>query len=175
MNGSIKMVQVRMKKTVNIQLPQPYSPCSDTLNVGTSFLVKELLQQNITYRKKNCFQLCHDKFLDEYAAVNNVTYLEAFDGFGFDYRGNCSHLCPWECQSSIFEIFQHEEIWKDEKESLLVNFFFSDLEYTKILQTVKTTSADLISNTGGVLGLFLELSFWSTCRFILFIFDFVFV
>lgn len=49
--------------------------------------------------------------------------------------------------------------------------FFAEDVYWEISQTIKTTSADLISNTGGVLGLFLELSFTSSYRFINFLFD----
>ena len=56
---------------------------------------------------------------------------------------------------------------------LMLNFYYSDRKYTDITQSVKVTLADFISNNGGILGLFLELSFFSAYRFILFIFDFI--
>ncbi len=52
-------------------------------------------------------------------------------------------------------------------------FYFVDHEQTEITQTEKT--ADLMANTGGVLGLFLELSFLSLYRFILFVVDLIFL
>ena len=58
---------------------------------------------------------------------------------------------------------------------LNMSFFYHDRKYTEVTQSVKVTFADFTSNTGGVLGLFLELSFFSACRFIIFIFDLILV
>lgn len=57
---------------------------------------------------------------------------------------------------------------------LEINFFFSKNKHTELTQAIKTTEADLIANAGGVLGLFLELSFLSAYRFIGFLFDVLF-
>lgn len=57
---------------------------------------------------------------------------------------------------------------------LKMNFFLAENKYTEISQLVKTTGADLISSTGGVLGLFLELSFISSYRFLIFLFEVAF-
>ena len=56
----------------------------------------------------------------------------------------------------------------------IMNFFLSESRYTEISQLVKTSKADLISNAGGVLGLFLEVSFLSFHRLLIFLFDVVF-
>ena len=40
----------------------------------------------------------------------------------------------------------------------LLNFFFSERKYTEISLDVKTTFEELISNTGDILSLFLELT-----------------
>ena len=48
-----------------------------------------------------------------------------------------------------------------------INFFYNDNQYTELTQSVKTTVADLVSNIGGLLGLFLELSFMSAYRLVI--------
>jgi len=52
-----------------------------------------------------------------------------------------------------------------------VNFHFMDEKYTEVTQAVKTTEADFVSNAGGVLGLFLELSFFSVYKLLIFVAD----
>jgi hypothetical protein len=94
----------------------------------------------------------------------------------FDYKGNCSKMCPLECASTSFDIIKNEITLNPNDTNVLnILFFYSDRKYTEITQTVKVTGADFISNVGGVLGLFLELSFFSAYRFILFMFDLVFL
>ena len=44
--------------------------------------------------------------------------------------------------------------------------YFENLEYTEIRQEIKTTIIDLISNIGGLLGLFLGMSFLSFFEFL---------
>ena len=80
-------------------------------------------------------------------------------------------MCPFECSSTTFDIFQNEIEY--DNSSLYMNFFYSDLKYTEITQSVKTTQTDLISNTGGVLGLFFELSFISIYRLINFVLELI--
>ena len=50
-----------------------------------------------------------------------------------------------------------------------MNFYYTERKYTEISQMVKVTGADFVSNTGGVLGLFLELSFLSVYRFVIYV------
>jgi len=77
-----------------------------------------------------------------------------------------------ECTSTTFDIIEND-INLRETNSLNMLFFYSDRKYTEITQSVKVTFADFISNTGGVLGLFMELSFVSAYRFIILIFDLI--
>jgi len=50
------------------------------------------------------------------------------------------------------------------KNNLQLIVSFDNLKYTKISQTPRTTLSALVSNLGGSTGLFLDLSFMSTCR-----------
>jgi hypothetical protein len=151
-------------------LPEPYSPCTEKINAGTSFLVKEIIQQNITYTQKFCYDICFNKYLKEYAVNEGISNYEAYWRLSFDYKGNCSQLCPLECRSTLFEIFQ-TEVSSPVGHSLSMGFYFNDRKYTEILQIIKTTQADLIANTGGVLSLFLNFSFTSVYRVVVFVLD----
>lgn len=161
-----KVVFVGIKKTVDTKLPEPYNNCEGNINSETSHLVMKVLEQNITYRRVNCYDLC----LQEYASKRNISTVDAYNGFNFIVE--CSRLCPAECSSHKFEVDQNElEVRSESPHVSRVTFFFYEPRYTEITQTVKTTEADLISNTGGVLGLFLEISFISAYRFIVYLID----
>ena len=59
--------------------------------------------------------------------------------------------------------FSYEQL----NESFLAfRVYFENLEYTEIRQEIKTTIIDLISNIGGILGLFLGMSFLSFFEFL---------
>jgi hypothetical protein len=89
----------------------------------------------------------------------------------FDYEGNCYRKCPLECEQTTFDVSIGEVAF--DVNVLNMNFFYLDRHYTDISQVAKTSVADLIANTGGVLGLFLELSFLSVYRFLLIGFDLI--
>ena len=153
---------VEIKKLVDRKLAYPYSGCQDNIHPETSRLVKQILAQNITYRQKNCYDLC----LLEYISARNYSMLSVFS-LNFNYPGNCSHLCPLECETVTFETDVNTFETDALNNTISINFFYSDNKYTEIVQSEKTSGADLIANTGGVLSLFLEFSFWSVYRFIL--------
>lgn len=165
-------VYMGIKKTVNLMLPKPYSDCTENIDSEMSDLVEKILEQNITYRRDYCFDLCYNNYLENYALSLNISKYQASSNFTFDFKGNCSQFCPLECSSTSFETFKNELPISC---NFLINFYFTDRKYTEISQIVKTTGADLISNTGGILGLFLELSFFSFSRFIIYFYDIIFV
>ena len=168
-----KIFRVGMKKNIERKEPFPYSNCTQNINSDTSYLVNEIIQQNITYRQRYCYDRCFWEKSKENYLSKNLTEQDLID---FDYKGNCSKLCPLECSSTTFDIIQNEmNLNPNDPNVLDIHFYYSDRKYTEITQSVKVTGADFISNTGGLLGLFLELSFFSAYRFILFIFDLIFV
>lgn len=107
---------------------------------------------------------------------------------GFDfrekfYRSNiedyCYKYCPLECDSVHYNIIQSNYMYPYSGAVLnekLPNFtsneevkmkyyefyiYYSELKYVSISQTPKTQPADLVSNIGGILGLFIGVSFLS--------------
>ena len=116
--------------------------------------------------------MCYDNYLKEYALSYNMTLLDVYNTLDFDYKSYCSELCPLECESTYYKFSKNE--MRSDDELLYMNFYFTNNRYTEISQTIKTTEADLISNTGGVLGLFLELSFISAYNLVNLIFDYFF-
>lgn len=159
-----KNILVEMKKVVEKKLPEPYSRCQTKINSETSRLVKQVLAQNITYRQLNCYDLC----LLEYASARNISRQFAYLSLRFNYQGNCSQLCPLECDSNLFELSEDIYHYIEENNNYLwFNIFYSQNKYTEISQAAETTVADLISNNGGVLGLFVELSLIVITRWIM--------
>lgn len=156
-----KLFYVDIEKTIDSKLPYPYSDCTEDITIGSSDLVKELIEQNITYRKSNCYELCRLKYVQYAQLHRNESMLD------FKYKQNCSHLCPLECESKTFRVDSNDLAFQSSQEGLLrMNFFYSSNKHIELTQTVKTTTNDVISNIGGVLELFIELSFLSVYRFI---------
>lgn len=172
-----KQTDVGFTKTIDTKLPEPYSTCTDNINPETSVLVRNIIERNMTYRQVKCYELCYLNYLGNYSRSLNNTINNVYLSLSFNYKGNCSHLCPLECQTISFDSTEHsiENFTQGTDNSRLeMNFFFSKNKHTELTQAIKTTEADLIANTGGVLGLFLELSFLSAYRFIRLLFDLVF-
>lgn len=156
-----KLFYVDIEKTIDTKLPYPYSDCTEDITIETSDLVKELVEQNITYRKSNCYELCRLKYV-QYAQLHRNESMP-----DFKYKQNCSDLSPLECESKTFRVKSNDLVFQRSREALLrMNFFYSSNKHTELTQTVKTTTNDVISNIGGVLELFIELSFLSVYRFI---------
>ena len=164
-----KNIYIGIKKTVDIQLPEPYNNCKENVNPDMSRLVKKILEQNMTYRKINCYDLC----LEEYALGRNLSVMDVFNRNEFHYVDSCFQHCPLECKSNIFEAVKSEQEIDDGSSYGFsrINFHFVDNKFTEVTQAVKITESDLVSNTGGVLGLFLELSFWSVYRLVISVLD----
>ena len=175
-------VRTEIQKTIDEKLPEPYNPCLDkeSINKFESKLVKEIIENDYDYRQLNCYDLCYQKFIESLAGLRNISLLEAFQNTSnFNRKENCDNFCPLECDSVNYETSEIERVLIEEdfdyyietflnnsndykKENLLVlRIEYSELKYTQISQTAKMTATDLISNIGGVLGVFLELSFYS--------------
>ena len=185
-------VGIKFKKIVDEKLPQPYNPCidRDSINKFDSKLVREFTRIHDVYRRVNCFDLCYQDHLESVAILMNVTLLEAFRNISkFNQHYQCDHLCPLECDSISFEISvnqiplidsEYNFFWKRylnnsngyEKEKLLVlRLEYDEMKYTQMSQTAKMTLTDLVSNIGGVLGVFLEMSFYTAYRICYFLLD----
>ena len=105
----------------------------------------------------------------------------------------CAPLCPLECDSISYEIstsfskFPKQQYAYELKNNSIINskysnlnlsiddiqknviafnVYYKDLKYTKITQTAKMNIEDLISHLGGLLGLFIGVSFLSVAEII---------
>lgn len=167
-----KFVNINIKKIVDAKLPEPYNACKEEISPSTSHLVEHILKQGIAYRQENCYDLC----FSEHLLARNIAIQSSWyqvNSVDFNYHGNCSHLCPPKCLNIEYQTSTTSYTRADRNKSAYLVFYLKNNRYTEITQRVKTTEIDLIANIGGVLGLFLELSFVSVYRFIVFIIDII--
>ncbi len=111
----------------------------------------------------------------------------------------CSKFCPLECDSIIYTItsdmeaitgkgnisdnvrnyypyFKNYNTYEDiNKNYVGIRVFYKDLKYTLISQEPKTETFNFVSNIGGILGLFLGLSFLSFVEIIEIFFEIFFI
>jgi len=142
-----KFAFVHFELMSDTKQPKPYTECTEEINAATSHLVKQILDQNLIYRQIYCLDLLAYQQKEE--------------------------LCPLECVSVSFDIKVNEFKFFDPRKnkSLVVNFFYPNGRFTELKQSVKTSTADAIANTGALVGLFLELTFVSAYRFMGFFID----
>ena len=171
-----------MEKSVETKLELPFNKCWDRIN---------------------CFEICFENFVKNYALKHQISEDEAKvieEVKNYDRETNCNDLCPLECESthykitgsmlSLTEYSEYSLPWipvVEKKLNITVNsteefnknfleifVYFDSLQYTKISQPPKTTLSALVSNFGGSTGLFLDLSFMKACRAIEFILGVIF-
>jgi hypothetical protein len=125
---------VEMKKTIETKEQMPYSNCTQSINSETSHLVRKILQQNITYRQKDCFEECFEDFIGRHYSSQKLTNREVIQLKNrFDYKGKCLNLCPLECTSTTFDIIKNEmSLNPNDPKLLMLNFYYSDRKYTDI-------------------------------------------
>ena len=148
------------------------------------------MQNHITYRQVNCYELCYQKHLESLVALRNISFLEAFHNTSdFNRSDDCDHLCPLECNSISFEQSGKRILLNDDKFDYNLNEYlnnssyykkknfvvillqYSEMKQTHMSQTAKMTFTDLVSNIGGVMGVFLEISFFTAYRIIYFLLE----
>ena len=137
---------------------------------------------------------CYLTSLDEepyFVCRNNNSCYEKFNK-NFKQTEKCSHLCPLECDQYAYEIFhtpskiigtgqtntlnENDFIYiclpkfktyeNVSKTYYSINVYYEDLKYTLISQQPKIELFGLISNLGGILGLFIGFSFISLLELI---------
>lgn len=131
------------------------------------------------------------KSLDDISDCEHGIYKECYDKYLSSFQSRnvfklCSKYCPLECDSFRYFISVHDQklpvsgvinynltsfnmfetFEKMQREFVSINVYFLELHYTNIKQLAKTEKFDLISKIGGILGLFLGMSFLSFIEFI---------
>jgi hypothetical protein len=147
---------------------------------------------NTNYNQTNPCN-CYLTSLDEepyYKCGNNNSCYEKFNK-NFNQIEKCSQFCPLECDQYSYEIFhtphkitgagkinqfnndyiysflpEFQTYENVSKTYYLINVYYDDLKYTLISQQPKIELFGLISNLGGILGLFIGFSFISLLEII---------
>ena len=66
--------------------------------------VRQLSEANVTYRQKNCFELCFQDYVKKYASEHEISEAKLNKEVQ-NYKGkNCKNVCPLECESTSFSI-----------------------------------------------------------------------
>jgi hypothetical protein len=147
---------------------------------------------NLGYNQTNQCD-CYLTSLDEeptFFCGNNYSCLEQFND-NFNQIEKCSKFCPLECDQYSYEIFHTPAKITDtgkinkfnddyfysslpefqtyenvSKNYYLINAYYEESKYTLISQQPKIELFGLISNLGGILGLFIGFSFISLLEII---------
>jgi hypothetical protein len=144
---------------------------------------------------KNCFRQINKQAETEVQKCN-AKYLNDFRKN--DQYEKCSEYCPLECDRISYLITPYSEqissangnisktpksnyfsefnTYEEVKKSFIgIRIYYNELKYTLISEEPKTELLDFISNIGGILGLFLGISFLSFIEIFEIIFEIVFI
>ena len=102
---------------------------------------------------------CHKYCPEE---CDSVSYLVSVSNMNFPLTGDISERD----QKTWFRNFQHKTYEEVHKSFFAIDVFYEDLKYTVISQKEKILLSDLISNIGGIIGVFLGSSFLSLFEFV---------
>lgn len=176
-----------MKKSRDVKLPKPYTQCQSDITPDMSPLVKDILESGKTYHQELCFDTCTYNYFNEESTARNMTLYDFKNTISFSAVQKCSHLCPMECEKITYELTSSTYVLSETflqnmnkaykipavplENFFEVNFCLVDRTYVETTQIAKVTPTDFVSNSGGLLGLFLGLSFISVHHFLLFLYD----
>ncbi len=168
-------------KTIQNNLGEPYNKCLKSGETFDSDLFRETIRSGYEYRQVNCYDLCLQKqYIAKCRDLVNVAYNnDCYTNLtaNFNFKGLCEQYCPLECDSvSIQTSIQtlnfdaitwpvmpaaHANASYNLSSVFSIWIYYDNIEYTQIDQIPKMSLPDLIASVGGMLGLFLGLSFIS--------------
>ncbi|CAF0718054.1 unnamed protein product [Brachionus calyciflorus] len=176
---------IALHRTSTTLIPKPYSDCdkdTDNPDKYSSELFKDIHNLSFNYSQNACFDLCfHREMLKECSCYINgySTFTEGraclkedemncvidlyYDLLENNYFDNlCKPLCPLECYSVKYsKSVTFSKKFYDSLGTADVNIYFEDFSYTEIEENIVLTEIGLVSNIGGIAGLFLGVSFLS--------------
>lgn len=186
-------------RTVLNQLPLPYNDClmDATLFKKNKTLIDFIMNASQTYTRQRCVFYCFDLFyINENpcncsSTIGNVwqdCFIERdqqnLTGCTFKYKSDfnldnsiekCFEYCPYDCKSISYSVSVsfHPNSNKYNYNQLRLYVYYRELKYTLIEQTPSIDIANLISNLGGIFGLFLGTSFLSFVEILELIFELI--
>jgi len=171
-------------KTVETKPGLPYNPCYNDVNTFplNKTIINYIQSLDQTYKQMKCIGLCFDvHFINDNpcnctdTSIGNVytdcwyklqnksksdcTYQFKTEFFRQPILEKCKEYCPLECDSVSYSV--NVESYLNEMNKTEVYLYYESLIYTSISEIPKTKPFDLISNIGGILGLFVGFSFMS--------------
>ena len=157
----------------------PNNPCLKDINDFPNRKIIDFIQSNnITYKKEYCYELCGVLDYIDTKPCNNTNDSLGNLNWNIDWNcfekhlnyfknqslvQKCSKYCPIECDSNYYSAMVFDSHLMSNPETQI---YFEDFKYTLITETGKTNNIDLVSNIGGMLSLFIGLSFVSLFEFI---------
>ena len=179
-NGSKSHLAIH--KTVEYQLGMPYNQCLKNLKSFKKNLtiINQIDTSNQSYTHKTCLQKCFELYyieknpcnctntslgnvwLDcwikkEKSDLKSCTYTFKIEFYKNILSDMCRQYCPIECDSVTYLVTPNDYSVYDNLTSVIV--YYESLKYTLITQSPKMQTFDLVSNVGGILGLFVGISF----------------
>jgi len=172
---------VKLKKIFDQKLSLPYNDCIKdiTLFPLNKTIIELITQNDKTYDQQACFRMCfkyslftekscnctpstaENSWQDCYLNGNKekkICIKNVREEFNEKiYKGKCSEYCPLECDSLSYSI----SLSSINGVNTGFDLYFFDTRYTVISQKPKMEAFDLVSNLGGILGLFIGISFLS--------------
>jgi hypothetical protein len=164
---------IKINKIVEKKLEEPYNNCRQSLldeNSYDSWLFKETIKTNFSYRQLNCFENCLMHFAIGKHKCSKDNFCQSYFELEkeFDYSKNCSKYCPLECESIIYST--KKDLSDLPFPGTILNIVLDDLIHMEIKQIAKTNLPEIISNVGGTFGLFIGISILSFIELFEFLF-----
>ena len=153
-----------VKRKIISKLGEPYSNCKNGLIYPEAFdsaIYKFIIQKTKSaYRQVDCFNICQSQYLLN--VCNSTGPLECesvtYDIKPYVFTFTYSDLMQYTADPKLTKYFPSGyNISYQDMLSTVTDFYvlYEDFFYTSISQTAKTSIVDLISNMGGLLGLFI--------------------
>ena len=183
-------------------LKEPYGICQFNHKWPKTFnrnLYELFLANNLVYNQKDCIDICHQELalnrcncmdrqsfkisnLHDYCFKNeSIRCLNEAYGI-YKQRQNsyvinfCMPSCPLECQSIDFQVTpSFSQLAMNTTSIAKVNIFYESLSYLEISETEAMNAIDLISGIGGIMGLFMGVSFMSAFEFLEMLFKIILI
>ncbi len=177
-----------LDKIIENKLGLPYNNCYKVISdfKFNKTIIKYIQSLNQRYTQVNCLKLCFELDYIEKNPCNcsiNTTlgnvWSDCFVGFDqrnkerctMKYKTNfskdsvvekCAQYCPLECDSTFYTYsLSSGELTPGVTNTTTFRVFYNSLKVAVISQKPKTQLFDLVSNIGGIFGLFIGLSFVS--------------
>jgi hypothetical protein len=181
-----------INKIYSKHLNKPYDSCQFDKEWPASFnrrIYDLFLKNELVYNQRDCVEICYQRLAiskcncsdrnsikispNDYCFEDkdNKCLVEAYKIFKFkenSYVFNvCLPSCPLECTNKDFQFTSSfSQLTPNYRNTANVNIYYESLSYLEMIESEAITITDLISRIGGILGLFLGISFMSFMEFV---------